>query len=170
MASATSKTTACVCAFCAAEMDGESFRNLSEKLPVEGACPRLWCRPVFGVDPTRHCWRPHSTQERDSEFFTSLSLSLGYMVGAKGFEPSTSCSQSRCATRLRHAPKKNPRRCGAGKLWGERWDLNPRPPGPQPGALPTELLPPYGKIHIRRIFFFCKHFFHKASSGFYLEK
>ena len=64
------------------------------------------------------------------------------MVGAKGFEPSTSCSQSRCATRLRHAPKKNPRRCGAGKLWGERWDLNPRPPGPQPGALPTELLPP----------------------------
>lgn len=67
---------------------------------------------------------------------------LIYMVGAKGFEPSTPCSQSRCATRLRHAPKKNPRRCGAGKLWGERWDLNPRPPGPQPGALPTELLPP----------------------------
>jgi hypothetical protein len=26
------------------------------------------------------------------------------LVGAKGFEPSTSCSQSRCATRLRHAP------------------------------------------------------------------
>ena len=26
--------------------------------------------------------------------------------------------------------------------WGERRDLNPRPPGPQPGALPTELLPP----------------------------
>ena len=67
---------------------------------------------------------------------------LIYLVGAKGFEPSTPCSQSRCATRLRHAPKKNPRRCGAGKLWGERWDLNPRPPGPQPGALPTELLPP----------------------------
>ena len=44
MAFATSKTTACVCAFCAAEMAGESFRNLSEKLPAEGACPRLWCR------------------------------------------------------------------------------------------------------------------------------
>ncbi len=27
------------------------------------------------------------------------------MVGAKGFEPSTPCSQSRCATKLRHAPK-----------------------------------------------------------------
>ena len=44
MASATSKITACGCAYCAAEMDGELFRNLSEKLPFEGACPRLWCR------------------------------------------------------------------------------------------------------------------------------
>lgn len=26
--------------------------------------------------------------------------------------------------------------------WGERRDSNPRHPGPQPGALPTELLPP----------------------------
>src|SRR5262249_27082284 len=25
---------------------------------------------------------------------------------------------------------------------GERWDSNPRPPGPQPGALPAELRPP----------------------------
>ena len=30
--------------------------------------------------------------------------SLGRMVGARGFEPPTPCSQSRCATRLRHAP------------------------------------------------------------------
>src|SRR5262249_40869332 len=27
-------------------------------------------------------------------------------------------------------------------MWGERWDFNPRHPGPQPGALPTELRPP----------------------------
>ena len=27
-------------------------------------------------------------------------------------------------------------------IWGERRDLNPRPPGPQPGALTAELLPP----------------------------
>src|SRR5438309_5946708 len=27
------------------------------------------------------------------------------VVGARGFEPPTSCSQSRCATRLRHAPE-----------------------------------------------------------------
>ena len=26
--------------------------------------------------------------------------------------------------------------------WGGRWGLNPRPPGSQPGALPTELRPP----------------------------
>ena len=44
MAFATSKIIACVCAFCAAEMAGELFRSLSEKLPVDGACPRLWCR------------------------------------------------------------------------------------------------------------------------------
>src|SRR3972149_1418155 len=27
-----------------------------------------------------------------------------FMVGARGFEPPTPCSQSRCATRLRYAP------------------------------------------------------------------
>ena len=26
------------------------------------------------------------------------------MVGARGFEPPTPCTQNRCATRLRHAP------------------------------------------------------------------
>ena len=46
MAFATSKIIACVCAFCAAEMAGELFRKLSENLPIEGACPRLWCRAV----------------------------------------------------------------------------------------------------------------------------
>lgn len=32
-----------------------------------------------------------------------------------------------------------PRHCSR----GERWDSNPRPPGPQPGALPAELRPPW---------------------------
>ena len=27
------------------------------------------------------------------------------MVGAAGFEPTTTCAQGRCATRLRYAPK-----------------------------------------------------------------
>ena len=33
--------------------------------------------------------------------------------------------------------------------WGERWDLNPRHPGPQPGALPAELRPPLTPGHRR---------------------
>ncbi len=31
---------------------------------------------------------------------------LEIMVGARGFEPPTPCSQNRCATRLRYAPDK----------------------------------------------------------------
>src|ERR1700739_3947116 len=38
----------------------------------------------------------------------SLSKLLILMVGAAGFEPATLCSQSRCATRLRYAPKLGP--------------------------------------------------------------
>ena len=33
-------------------------------------------------------------------------------------------------------------------IWGERWDLNPRQPEPQSGALPTELRPPRNRISI----------------------
>ena len=40
--------------------------------------------------------------------------------------------------------QKTPQGCGV-NFWGERRGLNPRPPGPQPGALPTELLPPCEK-------------------------
>src|SRR4051794_15808929 len=42
-----------------------------------------------------------------------------------------------------HHETKKPRQSGA-FLRGERRDLNPRPPGPQPGALPAELRPPSG--------------------------
>ncbi len=31
-------------------------------------------------------------------------VKLERVVGVEGFEPPTSCSQSRCATRLRHTP------------------------------------------------------------------
>ena len=36
--------------------------------------------------------------------FKSLLILKFYLVGARGFEPPTSCSQSRRAARLRHAP------------------------------------------------------------------
>lgn len=59
--------------------------------------------------------------------------------------------------RYQAAPRseKKPRRglCWRGNLWGERWDLNPRPPGPQPGALPTELLPPRESSYRQDLFF-----------------
>lgn len=36
-------------------------------------------------------------------------------------------------------------------IWGERRGLNPRPPEPQPGALPTELRPP-SKFYISNLY------------------
>src|SRR5262245_40502396 len=33
-----------------------------------------------------------------------MAVFLGKMVGATGFEPATSCSQSKCSTRLSYAP------------------------------------------------------------------
>src|ERR687885_764162 len=33
-----------------------------------------------------------------------MAVAAASVVGARGFEPPTPCSQSRCATRLRHAP------------------------------------------------------------------
>ena len=35
---------------------------------------------------------------------TQVTLTLKKMVGATGFEPATSCSQGKRATKLRHAP------------------------------------------------------------------
>ena len=56
------------------------------------ACPE-------GIEPPTH----------SLEGCCSIQLSYGQrsrviMVGAKGFEPSTLWSQTRCATRLRYAP------------------------------------------------------------------
>jgi hypothetical protein len=55
----------------------------------------------------------------------------------------------RCRRKARTAANPARGRCArtirvdsAGKEWGGRWDSNPRQPGPQPGALPTELRPP----------------------------
>src|SRR5207247_246611 len=41
-------------------------------------------------------------------------------VGARGFEPPTPCSQSRCATGLRHAPAKLEVKCGKQDSDGRR--------------------------------------------------
>src|SRR6266478_5264164 len=46
------------------------------------------------------------------------------VVGARGFEPPTSCSQSRCATRLRHAPEPPARRISVRASGFNRWVLS----------------------------------------------
>ena len=46
----------------------------------------------------------------DSTYFSlpiKRKITKERLVGAAGFEPATLCSQSRCATRLRHAPPAN---------------------------------------------------------------
>ena len=72
MAFATSKTTVCVCAYCAAGMDGELFRNLSEKLPAVGACPCHWSRAFFEVEPGLA-----AVQNRKGLLFSSNPLKSG---------------------------------------------------------------------------------------------
>jgi hypothetical protein len=61
--------------------------------PAPGLCTTRLHRSLGrSIDACNHQIKP----------FSSASIAL---VGAAGFEPATPCSQSRCATRLRHAPK-----------------------------------------------------------------
>src|SRR5215203_1735699 len=64
-------------------------------------------------------------------------------VGAPGFEPGTSCSQSRRDTRLRYAPHENPTLAGAGPRVNSRAPLTLRralirPKRPAPPELECE--------------------------------
>ena len=53
--------------------------------------------PAFGIRKTDPQADSRSRQQADFSGFSRL-------VGARGFEPPTPCSRSRCATRLRYAP------------------------------------------------------------------
>ena len=53
--------------------------------------------PGFGTVTIR-------AQVRGCEYKVNRSTRLFPAIGAAGFEPATPCSQSRCATRLRHTP------------------------------------------------------------------
>src|SRR5436190_867740 len=55
-------------------------------------------------------------------------------------KPRTNRTTAACRRRTRARVRPCARRLPE----GERRDLNPRPPGPQPGALPAELRPPSG--------------------------
>ena len=53
---------------------------------------------------------PQETIRKDSKIikdFNFINSPSNKMVGVEGFEPPTSCSQSRRATRLRYTPKKS---------------------------------------------------------------
>ena len=49
------------------------------------------------------CW--NFCEKRKKGLRRIVRKPLMFLVGAKGFEPSTPWSQTRCATKLRHAPK-----------------------------------------------------------------
>ena len=72
MASATSKTTACGCAFCAVENGCGMDQKPVGKMPAEGACPRLWCRA-----PIIHCSLHKAQKNRKGLLFSSNPLKSG---------------------------------------------------------------------------------------------
>ena len=83
-----------------------------------GACARTLGHSASDASKGRTARRTEVTLEVSQVFLCEEPLSEGsgpallvrampdsiVLVGAKGFEPSTPCSQSRCATRLRYTP------------------------------------------------------------------
>ena len=70
--------------------------------------PRGGRRPPFFLLKGAHLLKGHTASAPAPQMPQVSPMSpewtLGRVVGAEGFEPPTLCSQSRCATRLRHAP------------------------------------------------------------------
>ena len=85
-------------------------------------CNRRLRRPVLYPVELRALDRPR-LDSRISPYRPGPGHRLRSVVGAEGFEPPTLCSQSRCATRLRHAPP-------ASEPHGTR-NLKDRPPARQ---------------------------------------
>ena len=103
---------------------------------------------------------PHVAGGIDSNRLPNVTYFNVQLVRPAGVEPATSGFEVRRSIQLSYGRKqiadcrlriagtdslkdpqseiRNPQK----KNWGERRGLNPRPPGPQPGALPTELRPP----------------------------
>src|SRR4028118_1536047 len=57
---------------------------------------------VRGIEPPSPAWKAGALPLS----YTRAAVLRSFAVGARGFEPPTPCSQSRCATRLRHAPRR----------------------------------------------------------------
>jgi hypothetical protein len=77
---------------------------------------------MTGIEPAFSVWKTD---------VLTVGLHL-QMVEMTGLEPATSCSQSRCAPS-----------CATSRNWWFLWDLNPRPSGYEPDALPYCAKEPY---------------------------
>src|ERR687897_3935459 len=60
---------------------------------------------VRGIEPPSPAWKAGALPLSYTRKALKV-VPISFAVGARGFEPPTPCSQSRCATRLRHAPRR----------------------------------------------------------------
>ena len=72
--------------------------------------------------------------------FLMMRLYFGYVLVTIGNENTRKNKKNRRPPEREKTPKSKPevlenQGIVFKKKWGGRWDLNPRPPGPQPGAL-----------------------------------
>ncbi len=72
--------------------------------PTELRAPAGGLDPVTGCSGLDRIYERHWPRERNVPRPRLKDRHKDYVVGARGFEPPTSCSQSRRATELRYAP------------------------------------------------------------------
>ena len=83
---------------------------------------QLWAVQILRVVFMFACWE--WCWEKKRTYGDYCRKSFIFLVGATGFEPATLCSQSKCATKLRHAPKKRAMQRGV-RLMGRKVGLEP---------------------------------------------
>jgi hypothetical protein len=75
----------------------------SSGLRKRGIVKRGWASVPIACWSVEHARKPGPESRRRSPYVIAFS-GFFELVGARGFEPPTPCSRSRCATRLRYAP------------------------------------------------------------------
>ena len=101
-------------------------------------------RVIVGHDETNRIPRHTAPMPCDERRDVEIDCSFGQMAPV-GIEPTHGASKAPALSselRGRAVPSVDASARDRRRDEGGRGDSNPRPPGPQPGALPTELLPP----------------------------